>query len=67
LKTLSITVPDQLAERIHDYVQAGFFMTEPDVVLAAMSEFVRRNREDLTERFAREEIAWAIKEAHTAK
>jgi len=41
-------------------------MSEPDVILAAMSEFVRRNRVDLMERFAREDIAWAIKEAQTA-
>ena len=67
MKTLSITVPDHLAERIHDYVQSGFFMSEPDVVLAAMSEFVRRNRVDLMERFAREDIAWAKNEAHVAK
>ena len=67
MKTLSITVPDHLAERIQEYVQSGFFMSEPDVVLAAMSEFVRRNRVDLMERFVREDIAWAIKEAHAAK
>jgi len=67
LKTLSITLPDNLAEWINDYVQAGFFMSEPDVILAAMSEFVRRNRVDLMERFAREDIAWAIKEAQAAK
>ena len=42
-------------------------MSEPDVILAAMSEFVRRNRFDLVERFAREDIAWAIKEAQAAK
>lgn len=60
-------MPDHLAERIHDYVQSGFFTSEPDVVLAAMSEFVRRNRVDLMERFAREDIDWAIKEVHTAK
>jgi Arc/MetJ-type ribon-helix-helix transcriptional regulator len=67
VKTLSVTVPDHLAERIHDYVQAGFFMSEPDVVLTAMSEFVRRNPVNLMERFAREDIAWTIKEVHTAK
>lgn len=67
MKTLSITVPDDLAERINDYVRSGFFMSEPDVILAAMSEFVRRNRLDLMERFAREDIAWAKKEAHTIK
>jgi Arc/MetJ-type ribon-helix-helix transcriptional regulator len=67
MKTLLINMPDHLAERIHDYVKAGFFMSEPDVVLAAMSEFVRRNQVDLMERFAREDIAWAVKEAHAAK
>ncbi len=67
MKTLSITVPDYLAERIHDYVQSGFFMSDPDVVLAAMSEFVRRNQVDLMERFAREDIAWARNEARAAK
>lgn len=67
MKTLSITVPDHLAERIQDYVRSGFFVSEPDVILAAMSEFVRRNRVDLMERFAREDIAWARDEALAAK
>jgi Arc/MetJ-type ribon-helix-helix transcriptional regulator len=62
MKTISITVPDRLAERIHKYVREGFFVSEPDVVLAAMLEFVRRNRVDLMERFAREDIEWAKKE-----
>lgn len=67
MKKLSIIVPDHLAERIHDYVQSGFFMSEPDVILAAISEFVRRNQVDLMERFAREDIAWAKNEALAAK
>jgi len=67
LKTLSITVPDHLAERINDYVRSGFFMSEPDVVVAAISEFIRRNRVDLMERFAREDIGWAKNEAHAAQ
>ena len=67
MKTISITVPDNLAERIGEYVREGFFVSEPDVVLAAMLEFVRRNRVDLMERFAREDIEWAKKEAHAAE
>ena len=67
MKTISITVPDHLAEQIHDYVRSGFFLSEPDVVLAAISEFVRRNRVDLMERLAREDIAWAKNEAHAAQ
>jgi len=67
LKTLSINIPDNLAAQINDYVKAGFFTSEPDVVLAAMSEFVRRNQIDLMERFAREDIDWAKKEALDCK
>lgn len=67
MKTLSITLPDHLAEHIHDYVKAGFFLSESDVVLAAISEFVQRHRVDLMESFAREDIAWAVKEAHADK
>ena len=67
MKTLSIVIPDNLAAQINDYVKAGFFLSEPDVILAAMSEFVRRNRVDMMERFAREGIEWAKKEALAPK
>ena len=63
MKKLSVDIPDNLAAQIDDYVKAGFFPSEPDVILAAMSEFVRRNRVDLMERSAREDIEWAKKEA----
>ncbi|MFH1674900.1 MAG: ribbon-helix-helix domain-containing protein [Pseudomonadota bacterium] len=67
MKTLSINIPDNLAAQINDYVKAGFFPSEPDVILAAMSEFVRRNRIHMMERFAREDIEWAKKEASAPK
>lgn len=67
MKTLSVNIPDNLAAQINDYVKAGIFSSEPDVILAAMSEFVRRNRIDLMERFAREDIEWAQKEAFDPK
>jgi Arc/MetJ-type ribon-helix-helix transcriptional regulator len=63
MKTLSIDLPDKLAAEIGAYVKAGLFRSEPDAVLAALSEFVRRNRLDLLERFAREDIEWAKREA----
>jgi Arc/MetJ-type ribon-helix-helix transcriptional regulator len=63
MKTVSVNMPDNLAAQINDYVKAGFFSSEPDVILAAMAEFLRRNRVDMMERFAREDIEWAKKEA----
>jgi Arc/MetJ-type ribon-helix-helix transcriptional regulator len=67
VKTLSINIPDNLAPQINDYVKAGIFSSEPDVILAAMSEFVRRNQVDIIERFAREDIEWAKKETLGSK
>lgn len=67
MKTLSIHIPDNIADQIHDYVKAGFFSSEPDMILAAMSEFLRRNRVDMMERFALEDIEWAKKEAVESK
>jgi Arc/MetJ-type ribon-helix-helix transcriptional regulator len=63
MKTVSINIPDNLAAQINDYVKAGFFSSEPDVIIAAMTEFLRRNRVDMMERFARADIEWAEKEA----
>jgi hypothetical protein len=59
----TIDIPDNLAEQINHYVKGEIFSSEPDVTLAAMSEFVRRNQIDLMERFVREDIEWARKEA----
>jgi len=64
MKYLSVNLPDNLAMAVESYVKAGFFDSELDVLLAAISEFVRRNRIDLIERFAIEDIEWAKKEAN---
>ncbi|OGL43579.1 MAG: hypothetical protein A2161_21535 [Candidatus Schekmanbacteria bacterium RBG_13_48_7] len=62
MRSISIDLPDNLASAVDNYIKAGFFRTEFDVILAALSEFVRRNRIDLIENFAREDIEWAKKE-----
>ncbi|MBL7074106.1 hypothetical protein ISS37_02545 [candidate division KSB1 bacterium] len=49
MKSMSIDLPDNLAVAVQSYVKAGFFRSELDVLLAAISEFVRRNRIDLME------------------
>ena len=67
MKSISVELPDNLASAVESYVEAGFFCSELDVLLAALSEFVRRNRIELKERFAREDIEWAKKEARKIK
>jgi Arc/MetJ-type ribon-helix-helix transcriptional regulator len=62
MKTISVDLPDNLATAVDTYVEAGFFDSELDVLLAAVTEFVRRNRIDLVEQFAHEDIEWAKNE-----
>jgi len=63
MKTISVDLPDNLAVAVDNFVEAGFFNSELDVLLAAITEFVRRNRIDLVEQFAHEDIEWAKNEA----
>ena len=64
MKSLSVNLPDNLAMALESYVKAGLFNSELDVLLAAISEFIRHNRIDLIEKFAIEDIEWAKKEAN---
>ena len=67
MKTMSFDIPDNMANQIKDFVKVGFFASEPDVIMAAMTEFIRRNKIDMMERFAMEDIEWAKNEAQDIK
>ena len=43
MKTLSITVPDHLAERIHDYVQSGSY----DEAVSVVQEAVKKDSSNI--------------------
>jgi len=60
MKTLEITIPEQVAKELEYFVNEGWFVTQSDVVRAALLEYLRRNRLELTEQFQREDIAWAL-------
>lgn len=61
MKALHVELPDKLAAEIEAYVQAGWFGSEGEVVRAAVTDFVRRHRIELLERFMRDDIEWALK------
>jgi Arc/MetJ-type ribon-helix-helix transcriptional regulator len=63
MTTIAAEVPDQITAAAKDYIKAGFFRSESDVFVAAIADFLRHNRVELLERFAREDIAWAKTEA----
>lgn len=64
MTTMTIEVPDQLAEDAQGFIKAGFFRSEKEFLLAALVDFVRRNRTELMDRFAHEDIEWAKREVH---
>jgi Arc/MetJ-type ribon-helix-helix transcriptional regulator len=63
MTSITLKVPDRMAAAAKDYVKAGFFDSPSEVFATALADFVRRNRVDLLERFAREDIAWAKSKA----
>lgn len=58
--TLKIELPDDLAARLKELVEAGWFTSEEEIARLALVEFVGRRRFELQERFQREDIAWAL-------
>jgi len=67
MKSIEIRLPDKLVSITRDYVEKGIFKSESDVLCAALLEFLRRNRFELIERFACEDIEWAKKVASESK
>jgi Arc/MetJ-type ribon-helix-helix transcriptional regulator len=62
MKTIQLELPDSLAAEIETYVKTGWFSSEPEVIRAALIDFVRRNRVDQLERFMRDDIEWALRQ-----
>jgi Arc/MetJ-type ribon-helix-helix transcriptional regulator len=60
---MTIEVPDQVAADAQGFIKAGFFRSEKEILLAALVDFLRRNRTELMDRFAHEDIEWAKREA----
>ena len=67
MKSLQIELPDELAHELDQIVAAGWFSSQAEVVRLALSDFVRRRRFELLERFQREDIAWARQQKGEAK
>ena len=64
MTTMTIELPDQIAEDAKGFIKAGFFRSEKDILLAALVDFLRRNRTEVMDRFAHDDIEWAKKDVH---
>ena len=66
MTTVTIDLPDQIGKDVKGYIKAGFFRSENEIMLAALVDFIRRNRTDLLDRFAHADIDWAKRAARAA-
>jgi Arc/MetJ-type ribon-helix-helix transcriptional regulator len=62
MTSLTIELPDKLAEDLQSVVETGSFNDQGEVVRQALREFLHRHRLELMERFQREDIAWALQQ-----
>ncbi len=60
--SITVELPGRLGEAVQALVRAGWFRDEPDVVCAALREFLQHHRLELAERFQLDDIAWAVRE-----
>lgn len=67
MKSLTVQLPDPLADEVARMVRDGWFQTENELVRAAVVEFLRTRQAELQERFQREDIAWAVAESKPDK
>ena len=62
MKTLQVTLPDDMAREVNDVVEAGTFANADEVVRASLREFISGRRFELMEQQQLQDIAWAVRE-----
>ena len=67
MKTITVSIPDNIEKAARNYINAGFFKSESDLLMTATVDFMHRNRIELIEKFALEDIEWAKREAKKKK
>jgi Arc/MetJ-type ribon-helix-helix transcriptional regulator len=60
MRNVTIELPERVNREVEAMVSAGWFDDEGEVLRFALAQFLRRYRNELVERFEREDIAWAI-------
>jgi Arc/MetJ-type ribon-helix-helix transcriptional regulator len=67
MQTLQVEVTDELAIQIDRLLEEGWFNSREEVVRLALREYLDRQRFELTERYQREDIAWALRQKQSAR
>lgn len=64
MKSVTVQLPDRLAQELDAMVDAGWFSDPDEAVRLALLEFLRHHRLELAERFQFDDIAWALQKKH---
>jgi len=67
VKTISVDLPEKVAEELARLVETGWFRDESEAVRAALVEFLGHRAAELQERFQRDDIEWALRESQKAQ
>ena len=57
---MKIDLSDKMVIALANYVKTGWFNNESEVMQAALQEFIRNHRIELTDKFMGEDIKWAL-------
>jgi Arc/MetJ-type ribon-helix-helix transcriptional regulator len=60
MKTLTLQVPDRVAEAMEELVRGGWFADESELARQALDAYLQTRKLDLQERFQRDDIRWAL-------
>ena len=59
-KTIQMTLPPRLYERVRVLVTEGWFTDDNDLVIEALRRFLHAHRPELMEQFVREDVEWGL-------
>ncbi len=61
MKSIALNIPESVSILMDGYIKAGVFKTREELLFAAISEFIQRNRLELMDHFMNEDIERAKK------
>lgn len=59
MESIALNIPESVSILMDGYIKAGVFKTREELLFAAISEFIQRNRLELMDHFMNEDIEWA--------
>jgi len=63
VKSVQLELPEKTAMELESLVKNGWFASETEIIRLALTEFVKRYRFALQEKFQMEDVAWAMRQS----